>query len=58
MNEQNYSSFICLLPTALLLSISSAEPQQAGKVPRIGMLVSGSVSRHDSRVEASGILKL
>jgi putative tryptophan/tyrosine transport system substrate-binding protein len=30
----------------------SAEAQQPGKVPRIGLLVSGSVSSHKSRVEA------
>ena len=44
--------FIGLLTSLMLILVSSAEAQQAGKVWRIGMLVSGSVSTHGKWVEA------
>jgi putative ABC transport system substrate-binding protein len=52
MNGKFKLSFIGLLTTLMLTLVSSAEAQQAGKVWRIGMLVSGSHSTHGKRVEA------
>ena len=40
------------LATILLTTVSAAEAQQAGKVHRIGMLISGSTSTHKSAIEA------
>jgi len=46
------SIIICLPLTAFLLAISFAEAQQAGKVPRIGLLVASTPSATSDRVEA------
>jgi putative ABC transport system substrate-binding protein len=43
---------ICLLFSALLLTVSLAEAQQPKKFPRIGFLVPGSASSYGSRIEA------
>src|SRR5687768_3641209 len=41
-----------LLAATILGCLHSTEAQQPGKVPRIGMLVSGSVTTHGQRIEA------
>jgi putative ABC transport system substrate-binding protein len=47
------NKIIAIALSAMLFALCmAAEAQQPGKVPRIGLLVSGSVSSHKSRVEA------
>jgi putative ABC transport system substrate-binding protein len=43
---------VCLLITALLLTVSFAEAQQAARIPRIGILVASSASSYSTRVGA------
>jgi putative ABC transport system substrate-binding protein len=46
------STRLLLLTGTFLIAVSVAEAQQPGKIYRIGMLVSGSVSTHGKRVDA------